>query len=53
MSGLDPNVIVDKLIVSEAIKLIKQPQRYFCPKLMIQRNAEVDKLIKVDFIHED
>jgi len=52
MSGLDPNVAVHKLVVSEGVKPVKQPQRRFCPKLTIQINTEVDKLIRANFIHE-
>jgi len=52
MLGLDPNIAVHKLAISEGIKPIKQPQRCFCPELTIQINTEVDKLIKANFIRE-
>jgi len=52
MSGLDPNVAIQKLAVSEGVKPIKQPQRRFRPELTIQINAEVDKLIRANFIRE-
>ena len=52
MSGLDPHVAIHKLVLFEGIKLIKQPQQYFHPKLTIQTNAEVDKLKKANFIRE-
>jgi len=52
MPGLDPSVAVHKLAVSEGVKPIKQPQRRFRPELTIQINAEVDKLIKANFIRE-
>jgi len=52
MPGLDPNVVVHKLAVSEVVKPVKQPQRRFRPELTIQINAEVDKLIRANFIRE-
>ena len=52
MSGLDPNIAVYKLPVSEGVKPVKQPQRCFRPELTIQINAEVDKLIRANFIRE-
>jgi len=52
MPGLNPNVVVHKLAVSERVKPIKQPHRCFRLKLTIQRNAEVDKLIRANFIRE-
>jgi len=51
-AGVDPNVVVHKLAVSEGVKRVKQPQRRFRPKLTIQINAEVDKLIRANFICE-
>jgi len=50
MPGLDSNVAVHKLVVSEGVKLVKKPQWRFHPELTIQINAEVDKLIKANFI---
>jgi len=52
MLGLDPNGAVHKLAVSECVKPVKQPQRRFHPELTIQINAEVDKLIRANFIRE-
>jgi len=50
--GLDPNVVVHNLVVSEGVKPIKWPQQCFHSELIIPINAKVDKLIKVDFNHE-
>ena len=52
VSGLDPNVVVHKLAISEGVKPMKQPQHRFRPELTIQINVEVDKLIKANFICE-
>ena len=52
MPGLDPNVAVHKLAISEGVKPVKQPQRRFSLELTIQINAEVDKLIRANFIRE-
>jgi len=52
MPSLDPSVAVHKLAISEGVKPIKQPQWRFRPELTIQINAEVDKLIKANFIRE-
>ena len=52
MPGLDSNVVVHKLAVSEGIKSIKHPQWCFHPKLTIQINAKLDKLIMDNFSHE-
>jgi len=52
MLSLDPNIVVHKLAISEGVKLVKQPQQRFHPELTIKINAEVDKLIRANFICE-
>ena len=52
MSGLDPNVVVHKLAISEVVKPIKQSRRQFCPESTIEINTKVNKLIKAIFIRE-
>ena len=52
MSGLDPKVAVHQLMVKHGVRLIKQAQRRFQPKLVSQIETEIDKLIEAGFIKE-
>nr|XP_011465143.1 PREDICTED: uncharacterized protein LOC101299390 [Fragaria vesca subsp. vesca] len=52
MPGLDPNVAVHKLAVSEEKRWVKQAPRRFRSELAVQIESEVDKLIDVGFIRE-
>ncbi|XP_062100229.1 uncharacterized protein LOC133806112 [Humulus lupulus] len=52
MPGLDPNVVVHRLAVSKDVPPVKQSQRRIQPELILKVEAEIDKLIRVDFIRE-
>ncbi|KAI5338030.1 hypothetical protein L3X38_017301 [Prunus dulcis] len=52
MPGLDPKVAVHYLAFKPGTHSIKQTQRRFHPELLSQIEAEVDKLIVVEFIRE-
>ncbi|KAI5313714.1 hypothetical protein L3X38_042890 [Prunus dulcis] len=52
MPGLDPNVVVHKLGIPDEARWVKQPPRRFQPKLTIQIEIEIDKLIAAGFIRE-
>nr|GMD83530.1 uncharacterized protein LOC109150426 [Ipomoea batatas] len=52
MPGLDPKVVVHRLAVKKACRLVKQAQRRFCPKLIPSIEGEVNKLIEAGFIRE-
>ncbi|CAL2265601.1 unnamed protein product [Prunus armeniaca] len=52
MSGLDPIVVVHQFVVKPGTHPIKQTQRHFSPELLGQIEAEVDKLITIEFIRE-
>ncbi|XP_070020638.1 uncharacterized protein [Nicotiana sylvestris] len=52
MPGLDPKVAVHHLVVKNGTHPVKQAQRRFRPDLVPLIETEVNKLIKVGFIHE-
>ncbi|GKV14736.1 hypothetical protein SLEP1_g25561 [Rubroshorea leprosula] len=52
MPGLDSKVAVHRLAVKHRVCPVKQLQRHFCPNLIPQIEAKVDKLIEAGFIRE-
>lgn len=52
MPGLDPQVATHKLTIDPQFRPVKQHPRRFRPELQDDIIAEVDKLIKADFIKE-
>ncbi|CAL8162573.1 unnamed protein product [Prunus armeniaca] len=52
MPGLDPIVVVHQLAVKPGMHPINQTQRHFSLELLGQIEAEVDKLITIEFIRE-
>jgi len=53
MPGLDPRVAMHCLNINSDVKLVKQQQRRFCPKIMEAIQSEVKKLIDSGFIREE
>ncbi|KAK9732869.1 hypothetical protein RND81_04G028600 [Saponaria officinalis] len=52
MPGLSPKVAVHRLAIKKGVSPKKQPRRRFRPELLPEIEAEVNKLIDVDFIRE-
>lgn len=52
MLGLDPKVVVHNLPIRKGESPKKQPQQFFHPKLILEIEKEVNKLINAMFIHE-
>ncbi|TYK05704.1 uncharacterized protein E5676_scaffold98G001850 [Cucumis melo var. makuwa] len=52
MPGLDPKVVVHRLVIKPEHRPVKQAQRRFRPELISQIEEEVNKLIGVGFIRE-
>ncbi|KAL0539564.1 hypothetical protein IC582_023780 [Cucumis melo] len=52
MPGLDPKVVVHRLVIKPEHRPVKQAQRRFRPELISQIEKEVNKLIEAGFIRE-
>ena len=53
MPGVDSQVAMHRLNIKQDDKPVKQQQRWFWPDIMEAIMAEVQKLIKYDFIREE
>ena len=50
MPGLDTRVITHKLAIDPQLRPVKQPPRRLRPEFQFQVIAEVDKLVKAEFV---